>query len=107
MTEQSGIPAAGGTPVGIDLAAPSAVPPSMAILITSAGTASAGSVTADVSATGTVNVYGAGGTAASESRRPRRPQNAPDSMSDLDMLAWVTGRSIRNKELFVPFADED
>ena len=31
----------------------------------------------------------------------------PHSMSDLDMLAWVTGRSIRNKELRVPLSDED
>lgn len=38
---------------------------------------------------------------------PSKPRQAPHPMSDLDMLAWVTGRSIRNKELRVAFSDDD
>jgi hypothetical protein len=108
MTDRFDIPAAGASLVDIDLAAPSAMPSSMNIVVTSSGsTASAAGIAADLTVTGTMHVYGAGGTSTSGPRRPRRPQNVPHSMPDLDMLAWVTGRSIRNKDLRVPFDDED
>jgi hypothetical protein len=106
MTDQSNIPAA--SLLDIDLAAPSAVQPSVNILVTASGsTGSSAGIVAGLTVTGTVQVYGAGGTSTSAPRGPRRPENVPHSMSDLDMLSWVTGRSIRNKELFVPFSDED
>jgi hypothetical protein len=110
MTDQSDVPAAGTSRLGIDLAASSAMPLSVNIVITSSSSTSAG-IDADSAVTATVRVYGDGGTSTSTPRRSRRPQAVPHavpySMSDSDMLAWVTGRSIRNKELFVPFADED
>lgn len=108
MTDQSDIPAPGTSQLDIDLTTPSAMPPSMNIRVTPSGsTASAAGVVAGPPAAGTINVYGAGGTSTSAPRRPRRPQNIPHSMSDLEVLALVTGRSIRNKELRVPFSDED
>jgi hypothetical protein len=108
MTDQSDIPAPVASLLDIDLAAPSAMPPSVNILVTASGsTASSTGIVAGLTVTGTVHVYGAGGTSASAPRRPRRPQTIPRSMSDLDTLAWVTGRSIRNKELRVPLSDED
>jgi hypothetical protein len=80
----------------------------MNIIVTPSGsTASSTGVVAGPPAAGTMHVYGAGGTSTTAPRRPREPQNSPQSMPDLEMLALVTGRSIRNKELRVPFSDED
>lgn len=108
MTHQSDIATSGSSLLDLDLTVPSAVEPSVTVTVTVSGsTASSTGIVAGLTVTGTVHVYGAGGTSTSAPRRPRRPQNIPHSMSDLDMLSWVTGRSIRNRELFVPFADED
>ncbi len=108
MTDQSDIATSRASLLAIDLAAPSAIEPSVTMTVTVSGsTASSAGIVAGLTVTGTMQVYGAGGTSTSASRRPRRPQDIPHSMSDLDMLSWVTGRSIRNKELFVPFSDED
>lgn len=109
MTDQSDISAAEPSLLGIDLTAPSAIPLSVNILVTSSGsTVSSTGTVADLPPTGTVDVYGAGGTYAAAARKPRHDLHAVrHSMSDLDMLTRVTGRSIRNKELRVPFSDED
>jgi hypothetical protein len=108
MTDRSDIHPGGASRLPIDLDAPSALPSSVNILITSTGaTASSTGIVADLLVTGTMNVYGADATSSTEPGRLHRPEHVPQSISDLDMLARVAGRSIRNKELHVPFSDED
>jgi hypothetical protein len=45
-------------------------------------------------------------TALRELRVTHEP-SGPAFLSDLALLAWVTGDGIRNKEMNVPFSDED
>lgn len=52
-------------------------------------------------------VFGSGNASATTQRTSSRTRHVPRSISDLDMIGWITGRGIRNKELHVAFSDED